>query len=80
MSTLCDDRPDHPDRLTCKHAGYIIRVDPLVIACRCTICFRCAKHTGNNTQGHHWSLCQVTGTLRDPHFCCPGNCELETEC
>lgn len=46
--------------------------------CRCLVCSRCGKHTGNNTQGHYWSFCSVTATLRDYHFCCPENCELES--
>ncbi len=71
------DRPDHPDRVACEHAGYIVRQGPLVVACRCLICARCGQHTGNNTQGHCWRLCQVTGTFRDIHMCCPGDCELE---
>lgn len=45
--------------------------------CRCMICARCNKHTGNAHQGHNWSMCNVTHTLRGHHFCCPGNCELE---
>jgi hypothetical protein len=46
-------------------------------SCRCLICARCGHHTGNANQGHHWSLCRVTLTERAPHFCCPGDCELE---
>lgn len=45
--------------------------------CRCVVCPRCHHHTGNAHQGHHWGFCSVTGTVRTPHFCCPGNCELE---
>ena len=45
--------------------------------CRCMVCSRCEHHTGNSTQGHYWAYCKVTGTRRDFHFCCPGNCELE---
>lgn len=45
--------------------------------CRCLVCSRCGHHTGNATQGHYWSYCQATKTLREPHMCCPGNCELE---
>lgn len=46
--------------------------------CRCVICGRCGRHTGNTTYGHFWKLCMVTGTLRTHHHCCPdGNCELE---
>lgn len=46
--------------------------------CRCIVCPRCDHHTGNAHQGHHWSYCTVTGTTREFHFCCPGDCELET--
>lgn len=50
-----------------------------------SVCARCNQHTGNNSQGHFWSMCQARwskgGTLKDairePHFCCPGDCELE---
>ncbi len=45
--------------------------------CRCMICGRCGHHTGNSHQGHYWAFCVVTGTMRDFHFCCPGNCELK---
>ncbi len=65
------------DRLTCEHAGYLVSVNPTLLACRCTVCARCQQHTGNAHQGHLWSLCKVTGTLRTPHLCCPGDCELE---
>jgi hypothetical protein len=47
--------------------------------CRCVVCPRCGHHAGNSHQGHHWGFCQVTRSLRTPHFCC-GNefgCELE---
>lgn len=44
--------------------------------CRCLVCARCGKHTGNSTQGHYWGFCSVTKTVREPHFCCPGDCEL----
>ena len=46
--------------------------------CRCVVCGRCGRHAGNSHQGHHWRHCRVTGTMRDPHFCCPDDCELET--
>ncbi len=45
--------------------------------CRCVVCSRCNRHTGNSNQGHYWRMCKVTRTLRDFHHCCPGNCELE---
>lgn len=51
------------------------------------ICARCNKHTGNNSQGHYWGLCKGLlrqGTpfekaVRELHFCCPGDCELEVD-
>lgn len=27
--------------------------------CRCLVCARCGRHTGNNTQGHSWKACKV---------------------
>jgi hypothetical protein len=48
-------------------------------ACRCMVCGRCNHHTGNSNQGHYWAHCKVTRTIRDFHFCCPGDCELEVE-
>lgn len=47
------------------------------VVCRCTVCGRCGHHTGNSNQGHYWSHCSVTRTLREFHFCCPDDCELE---
>lgn len=49
-----------------------------VIRCRCLVCSRCKRHTGNNNQGHYWAHCSATGTVREFHFCCPGDCQLET--
>ena len=45
--------------------------------CRCLVCARCGKHTGNSMQGHYWAICKVTKTLREFHFCCEDSCELE---
>jgi hypothetical protein len=45
--------------------------------CRCIVCSRCGRHTGNSTQGHLWGFCKVTKASRGFHLCCPGNCELE---
>jgi hypothetical protein len=56
----------------CRRCGYVQN-------CRCSWCGRCNKVTGNNTQGHYWAYCKVTGTNRDFHFCCPDDCQLETE-
>lgn len=44
--------------------------------CRCVVCARCGHHTGNSHQGHFWAFCKVTRSIREPHFCCPGDCEL----
>lgn len=49
------------------------------------VCSRCNQHTGNNNQGHYWGLCKVLMSqgvpfrkaIRELHFCCPGDCELE---
>jgi hypothetical protein len=49
----------------------------LRMVCRCMICPRCGHHTGNSTQGHYWSWCKVTMTMRGHHLCCPGDCALE---
>lgn len=51
------------------------------------VCGRCEQHTGNNNQGHYWAMCKVLlragkgveGSIRDYHFCCPDNCELEAD-
>lgn len=67
------------DRLTCPHATYLLREDPIITVCRCVICGRCNEHTGNSSQGHYWAFCKVTGTFRSMHFCCPGHCQLEEE-
>ena len=45
--------------------------------CRCMVCGRCGRHTGNSNQGHYWAFCKVTKTMRDFHFCCTDDCELE---
>jgi hypothetical protein len=47
--------------------------------CRCIVCGRCGKHTGNTSQGHYWAFCEVTKTMRESHHCCPDNCALEEE-
>lgn len=39
-------------------------------------CGRCDRPTGNYTQGHYWAFCKVTKTIREFHFCCPGDCAL----
>jgi hypothetical protein len=45
--------------------------------CRCLYCGRCGEHTGNSHQGHYWGYCKVTKSIREAHFCCPGDCELD---
>lgn len=40
-------------------------------------CARCERTTSNNQQGHYWAWCSVTRTVREFHFCCPGDCALE---
>ncbi len=65
------------------------------IICRCLICNRCQRHTGNNTQGHYWKLCNVmmnfhhlhgakstldcNQCMPDYHQCCPDDCEIYNE-
>jgi hypothetical protein len=44
----CD--AERPPVYSDGHGGY---------TCRCLICARCGHHTGNNTQGHFWRLCNV---------------------
>jgi len=66
----------------CEYANYGLvtateQGPELEMVCRCIVCARCNKHTGNATQGHHWGWCKVTGTFREGHFCCPDDCELE---
>jgi len=52
-------------------------------SCRCVVCARCGRHTGNSNQGHYWAFCRdqpLTRTTRKGkrvynrqphHFCCP---------
>ena len=47
------------------------------ILCRCIVCARCGRHTGDSNQGHYWSYCKVIADTREFHFCCPDGCELE---
>jgi hypothetical protein len=48
------------------------------VGCRCIVCARCEKHTGNANQGHYWKLCSKTKKLETFHFCCPTmDCEYE---
>lgn len=41
------------------------------------LCARCEQQTNNRSQGHYWAWCKVTRSVREFHFCCPGDCELE---
>ncbi len=68
-----------PDRLTCEHATYVVSTNPTLLVCRCVICVRCGRHTGNTTQGHFWGWCRAASALRAHHFCCPDDCELEAD-
>lgn len=63
--------------LGCDHPTATI--DTRTGQCRCLVCARCDKHTGNSNQGHYWAWCSVTRSMRKFHFCCPGDCELEAE-
>lgn len=50
--------------------------------CRCMVCGRCGHHSTNNHQGHYWTWCSVTKSMRKPHFCCKDpafGCELEQQ-
>lgn len=46
------------------------------VSCTCFVCGECDQHTGTTSHGHYSSYCKVTRSMRDPHFCCPGKCEL----
>jgi hypothetical protein len=60
---------------------YVVRINfdtgRPVFGCRCIICDRCKRHTGNNTQGHYWGWCSSRGAAYAHHFCCPDDCELD---
>lgn len=59
--------------------------------CRCLVCARCSKHTGNSNYGHYTRACKnlpaFTSTkewikaMEDipHHFCCPDDCALEND-
>lgn len=49
----------------------------VIYGCRCMVCGRCNKHTGNSNQGHYWAWCKVRREMLDFHFCCDDDCELE---
>lgn len=40
-------------------------------------CPGCWAETG--MYGHHTTFCKATGTQREFHRCCPGDCALETK-
>lgn len=48
-----------------------------VFRCRCVVCARCGRHTGNTSQGHYWAVCKKRQGWQRHHFCCPGDCELD---
>ena len=70
-ATRCGACGEGHDHITCDSLGML--------------CARCERHTGNNHQGHYWGLCKVwlaqgrphNEAIREPHFCCPDDCELE---
>lgn len=66
------------DIYNCENAVYIRPDSPTGFICRSMMCSRCGKCTGNNTQGHWWALCK-NGGIKEHHFCCPGDCELEND-
>ena len=47
------------------------------VVCRCVLCARCGRHTGNANQGHYGSWCRKTMRFEGFHFCCPDDCDLE---
>ena len=48
-----------------------------VYPCNCMWCPRCGQHTNSTWFGHHRTLCRVSGEETAPHFCCPGDCDLD---
>lgn len=71
-------------------ASIYYRSDLGKYVCRCLVCARCDKHTGNSNYGHYTKACKnVVGqgltvkgyieAIKDipHHFCCPDDCELE---
>lgn len=71
LTMQCETCEIEHDEITWNHLGML--------------CARCHQHTGNNDQGHYWGLCKVLlaqgidfkDAVRELHFCCPGDCELE---
>lgn len=61
------------DGSPCDFAGASVYPDG---RCRCIVCRRCGRHTGNSHQGHFWSYCKITKGYRGFHLCCPDDCEL----
>lgn len=60
---------------------YVLRIEngEPVYGCRCMVCARCNKHTGNSHQGHFWAYCSSTRTMLEFHFCCTNDCELDAK-
>lgn len=46
------------DNCDAEHPSIYINYDGEYV-CRCLVCSRCERHTGNNTQGHYWKICKV---------------------
>lgn len=71
VASGCDapePRPIYVDRMECGEPVY---------RCRCIVCARCERHTGNNLLGHYTTCCQNRDVRQQVHFCCPGDCELD---
>lgn len=66
-----DEPVDDPATLKCRANQEAIG------ARRVMFCGRCGHATNNQSQGHWWAICRVTGTVRAMHYCCPDACELE---
>lgn len=63
-----------------EFASIYYRPDLGKYVCRCIICARCEKHTGNANYGHYTGgyYCKNAGPVGETkfHFCCPNDCEL----
>lgn len=82
--------PDALDFILCpvtdEQAEYAAAQDRITDRPLGMTCSRCHQPTGNNNQGHYWGLCKALmaqgvphrKAVRKMHFCCPGDCELET--
>lgn len=70
-----------PGACDAEGATYLIAIEEgePVQRCRCIVCGRCGRHTGNSTQGHYWGWCKMRRAMAEFHFCCPGACSLDIE-